>query len=194
METQKPLTAEQRGEMREVVGVFDNLDKLQSAIDDLLTDGFDQTTISVLAPQTVVREAVGDESVTTEKLHGDPKAPHGAYIDPEARNEAKAGLIGALFYIGAIGGAGMALAAGGTLGAAIAAALALGGGGGLIGATLAQLIGSAEATWVKAQMSHGGLLLWARVWDEAKEKTAISIMEKNGGRDVHAQTASAASA
>ncbi|RTL86424.1 MAG: hypothetical protein EKK29_09385 [Hyphomicrobiales bacterium] len=194
METQKPLTSEQRGEVREVVGVFDNLDKLQSAIDDLLTDGFDQTTISVLAPQTVVREAVGDESLSTEQLRGDLKAPHGAYIDPEARNEAKAGIIGALFYIGAISGAGMALAAGGTLGAAVAAALALGGGGGLIGATLAQLIGSAEATWVKAQMSHGGLLLWARVWDEAKERTAVGIMEKNGGRDVHAQTARAAAA
>lgn len=187
METHEPLIPEQRGEVREVVGVFGNLERLQSAIDDLLTDGFDQTTISVLAPHTVVREAVGDESVTTERLNNDPKAPHGAYVDPEARNEAKAGLIGALFYIGAIGGAGMALAAGGTLGAAIAAALALGGGGGLIGATLAQLIGAAEATWVKAQMSHGGLLLWARVWDEAKEKTAISIMEKNGGHDVHAQ-------
>ena len=139
-----------------------------------------------------MREAVGDQSVSTESLGGDPRTRHGAYVDPEARNEAKAGLIGALFYIGAIGGAGMALAAGGTLGAAIAAALALGGGGGVIGATLAQLIGSAEATWVKAQMSHGGLLLWARVWDEAKERTAIDIMQKNGGQDVHAHSATAA--
>jgi hypothetical protein len=192
MEQQKPLTPEQRGEVREVVGVFDDLEGLQSAIDDLLTDGFDQATISVLAPETVVREAVGDESVSAENLRGDPATPRGAYIDPEARNEAKAGLIGALFYIGAIGGAGMALAAGGTLGAAVAAALALGGGGGVIGATLAQLIGSAEATWVKAQMSHGGLLLWARVWDDAKEKAAIDIMQKNGGQDVHAHSTAAA--
>lgn len=191
METQKPLTPEQRGEVREVVGVFDNLDQMQSAIDDLLVDGFDQTTISVLAPQTVVREALGDSSLSAEKLGGSATAPHGAYIDPEARNEAKAGLIGALFYIGAVGGAGMALAAGGTLGAAIAAALALGGGGGIIGATLAQLLGSAEATWVKAQMAHGGMLLWARAWDEAKEKIAIDVMQKNGGHDVHARSATA---
>ncbi|WP_457796346.1 hypothetical protein [Methylocystis sp. S23] len=191
METQNPLTAEQRGRMREVVGVFDNLDKMQSAIDDLLTDGFDQTTISVLAPQAVMREALGDESLSAKELGGNPSAPHGSYIDPEARNEAKAGLIGALFYIGAVGGAGMALAAGGALGAAIAAALVLGGGGGLIGATLAQLIGSAEATWVRAQMEHGGMLLWARAWDEARERTAIEVMKRNGGHDVHAHAATA---
>lgn len=188
---EQPLTPEQRGKVREVVGVFDNLEKMQSAIDDLLTDGFDQTTISVLAPQTVVREAVGDQSLSATTLERDPGAPHGAYIDPEARNEAKAGLIGALFYIGAVGGAGMAMAAGGALGAAIAAALVLGGGGGIIGATLAQLIGSAEATWVQAQMEHGGMLLWARAWDDLKEKTAIDIMQRNGGVDVHAQSATA---
>jgi hypothetical protein len=192
METQKPLTAEQRGEVREVVGVFDNLDQMQSAIDDLLTDGFDQTTISVLAPQTVVREALGDQSLSASALSASPRAPHGTYIDPEARNEAKAGIIGALFYIGAVGGAGVAMAAGGTLGAGIAAALVLGGGGGLIGATLAQLVGSAEARWVKAQLEHGGMLLWARAWDEDKERTAIDVMQRNGGHDVHAHTAAAA--
>jgi len=191
MEIQKPLTSEQRGQMREVVGVFDNLQKMQSAIDDLLTDGFDQTTISVLAPQTVVREAFGDESLSAQGLGANPRAPHGTYIDPEARNEAKAGLIGALFYIGAVGGAGMALAAGGALGAAVAAALVLGGGGGLIGATLAQLVGSAEATWVKAQMEHGGMLLWARAWDDAMERAAIDVMQRNGGHDVHAHSTAA---
>jgi hypothetical protein len=189
METQQALTPEQRGQVREVVGVFDNLDKLQSAIDDLLTDGFDQTTISLLAPEKVVRQKLGDKQVLAEALEDNPAAPRGVYIDPEARNEAKAGLIGALIYIGAVGGAGMVMAAGGALGAAIAAALVLGGGGGLIGATLAQLVGAREAKWLKEQMSHGGLLLWARVWDDAKEKTAISIMQRNGGQDVHAHTA-----
>ncbi|MGJ0509685.1 MAG: hypothetical protein ACR652_21680 [Methylocystis sp.] len=189
MEAQKALTPEQRGQVREVVGVFDNLDKLQSAIDDLLTDGFDQTTISLLAPEKIVRQKMGDEQVPAEALEDNPAAPRGVYIDPEARNEAKAGLIGALIYIGAVGGAGMVMAAGGALGAAIAAALVLGGGGGLIGATLAQLVGAREAKWLREQMSHGGLLLWARVWDEAKEQTAISIMQRNGGHDVHAHTA-----
>ncbi len=184
----QPLTPKQRGEVREVVGVFDNLAQMQSAIDDLLTDGFDQTTISVLAPEAVVRETLGDKSLSTKELEDDPRAPRGTYVDPEARNEAKAGLIGALIYIGAIGGAGVAMAAGGALGPAIAAAVVLGGGGGIIGATLAQLVGSAEATWVTAQIDHGGMLLWARTWDEAKERIAVAVMQKNGGRDVHAHT------
>lgn len=191
METQQALTPEQRGQVREVVGVFDNLEKLQSAIDDLLTDGFDQTTISLLAPERAVREKLGGEPTPAATLEDNPATPRGVYVDPEARNEAKAGLIGALIYIGAVGGAGMVMAAGGALGAAIAAALVIGGGGGLIGATLAQLVGAREAKWLREQMSHGGLLLWARVWDDAKEKTAISIMERNGGQDVHAHTAAA---
>jgi hypothetical protein len=191
METQQPLSPQQRGQVREVVGVFDNLDRLQSAIDDLLTDGFDQTTISLLAPEKAVRERLGDAAAPAGALGDNPAAPRGVYVDPEARNEAKAGLIGALIYIGAVGGAGMVMAAGGALGAAIAAALVLGGGGGLIGATLAQLVGAAEATWLKDQMRHGGLLLWARVWDDSKEHTAIDIMRRNGGHDVHAHTATA---
>lgn len=191
METQQPLTPEQRGEVREVVAVFDNLDALQSAIDDLLTDGFDQSTISLLADEATVREKLGADRVPAEALEDNPAAPRSEYIDPEARNQAKAGLIGALMYIGAIGGAGAVMAAGGALGAAIAAAIVAGGGGGLIGATLAQIVGAREAAWLKDQMQHGGLLLWARVWDDAKEKTAIAIMRRNGGRDVHAHTAAA---
>ncbi len=187
----KPLTPEQRGEVREVVGVFNDLDHLQSAIDDLLTEGFDQTTISLLAPEPVVRAKLGVDHAPEKELQDNAAAPRGVYIDPEARNEAKAGLIGALIYIGAIGGAGVVMAAGGALGATIAAALLVGGGGGLIGATLAQLVGAREATWLKEQMQHGGLLLWARVWDEAKERAAIGVMERNGGRDVHAHTATA---
>jgi len=136
-----------------------------------------------------VRERLGSAAEPAQALEDNPAAPRGVYVDPEARNEAKAGLIGALIYIGAVGGAGMVMAAGGALGAAIAAALVLGGGGGLIGATLAQLVGAREAKWLKEQMSHGGLLLWARVWDDAKERTAINIMQRNGGHDVHAHTA-----
>lgn len=188
----KALTPEQRGEVREVVGVFNDLAHLQSAIDDLLTDGFDHSAISLLANENVVRETMGKEGAPAEELEDNPVTPRREYVDPEARNEAKAGLIGAMTYIGAVGGAGMALAAGGALGAAIAWAVIAGGGGGLIGATLAQLIGAREAKWVKEQMSHGGMLLWARVWDEGREKIAIDIMQKNGGRDVHAHTATAA--
>jgi hypothetical protein len=191
METQEALTAQQRGDLREVVAVFDDLDDLQSAIDDLLTDGFDQSAISLLAAEEAVRETLGAERVPTKDLEDNSSTPRGVYVDPEARNEAKAGLVGALAYIGAIGGAGMVLAAGGALGAAIAAALVCGGGGGLIGVTLVQLVGAREAKWLKDQMQHGGLLLWARVWDETKEKAAIAIMQRNGGRDVHAHTATA---
>jgi hypothetical protein len=78
------------------------------------------------------------------------------------------------------------LAAGGALAAAIASAAIAGGGGGLIGATLARLSSLREASWTEEQLKHGGLLLWARPWDELHERKAMDIMRDNGGRDVHA--------
>ncbi|HYA81163.1 MAG TPA: general stress protein, partial [Methylocystis sp.] len=46
---------EQRKEIHEVVGVFDTLDTVQSAIDDLLSDGFDRSEISLLGEDDAVR-------------------------------------------------------------------------------------------------------------------------------------------
>jgi hypothetical protein len=191
MEMQKPLSPEQSGKVREVVGVFENLDTLQSAIDDLTTDGFDQSNLSLLANESAVREKLGAERIPATQLEENPAAPRREYVSPESRNEAKAALIGGLFYIGAAGGAFATLASGGAFGTALATAALAGGGGGLIGAALARLIGAREASWTQEQMSHGGILLWARVWDEAMEKAAIDIMRRNGGHDVHAHTATA---
>lgn len=191
MEPDKSLSPEQRSQMREVVGVFDNLETLQTAIDDLLVDGFDQSSISLLADEVTVREKFGEGYIPTKDLEDNPATPRSEYVAPESRNEAKAALIGGLFYIGAAGGVFATLASGGAFAAALLAAALAGGGGGLIGATLAELLGAAEADWTQAQMRHGGILLWARVWDAGDERKALDIMEKNGGRDVHAHTLAA---
>jgi hypothetical protein len=189
---ERPLSPEKHGEVREVVGVFENVEKLQSAIDDLLLDGFDHSTISLLANESTVREKLGEDRIPAERLEDNPSAPRREYVSPEARNEAKAALIGGLFYLGAAGGAFATLASGGAFASALAAAAVAGGGGGLLGATLASLLGAREAAWTKEQLSHGGILLWARAWDMDREKKAIEIMQKNGGRDVHAHVAGAA--
>ncbi|MCC3247307.1 hypothetical protein LG047_18630 [Methylocystis sp. WRRC1] len=192
MEEKQVSTPEERREVREVVGVFDTSDALISAIDDLMTNGFDYSTISLLADEQTVREKLGADHIPAKELQDSVVAPRSEYIDPEARNEAKAGVIGGLFYIGAILGAGAVLAAGGALPAAVAGAAIAGGGTGLIGAAIAKWVGYREAQWLEEQMQHGGLLLWARAWDKDKERAAIGIMERNGGRDVHAHSAAAA--
>ncbi len=180
MQPDKPLTSEQR-EVREVVGVFDTLDRLQSTIDDLMVGGFDHAQISLLASEEAVLEKLGPESLPASKLEDNPAAPRTEYVSPESRDKAKAALVGGLFYLGAAGAAWAVLASGGAMAAAIT-----GGSGGLLGAALAGLIGRREATWTEEQLKHGGLLLWARPWDDEHERSAIYILQRHGGHDVHA--------
>ena len=85
-------------EIHEVVGVFDNLAALQSAIDQLLTDGFDRSEISVLAEEKTVAPNRGYRRAV--ELEDDDRAPRLPYIESESLTEGKASLVGGLFYIG----------------------------------------------------------------------------------------------
>ncbi len=171
--------------VREAVGVFDNADRLQEAIDDLMTHGFDQAEISLLARESAVEEKLGHRYSKVSELEDDSKVPRGAYISPESFGAAQGAVIGGLMYVGAGLLLGPVAAAGATL-AGMAAAAAIGGGvGGLFGASLAKLIGERHARHIEEQLKHGGLLLWVRVRDDEREKRAVEILSRRSGRDVH---------
>jgi hypothetical protein len=68
---------------------------------------------------------------------------------------------------------------------AIAATVLAGGAGAAIGGFLARRVGDEHAEYLQNQINHGGLLLWVRTRDEAQEKTAVEILKRNSGRDVH---------
>jgi VIT1/CCC1 family predicted Fe2+/Mn2+ transporter len=180
MDAQERDIQEQRTkQIREVVGVFDNLATLQSAIDELLTDGFDRSEISLLAEE----KAIGSRRAV--ELEDDERAPRLPYIESESLSEGKASLIGGLFYIGAFVGAGALTAAGGILASPIIAGALTGSVAGLAGLVLSKLIGDRQVKWMVSQLEKGGLLLWARTWNEEREREAVSIMQRNGGHDVH---------
>ena len=73
MDAKRATTPEERHELREVVGLFDTVDTLQSAIDDLLTGGFDRSEISLLAEEDKVREKLGDTDVSADSLEDSPQ-------------------------------------------------------------------------------------------------------------------------
>jgi VIT1/CCC1 family predicted Fe2+/Mn2+ transporter len=184
MDAQERDTQEQRTkQIREVVGVFDNLATLQSAIDELLTDGFDRSDISLLAEEKAVAPKSGSRRAV--ELEDDERAPRLPYIESESLSEGKASLIGGLFYIGAFVGAGALTAAGGILASPIVAGALTGSVAGLAGLVLSKLIGDRQVKWMVSQLEKGGLLLWARTWTEEREREAVSIMQRNGGHDVH---------
>ena len=174
--------------VREAVGVFATPERLQEAMDELMTSGFDRADLSLLAAEKAVEEKLGHKYRKVAELEDDPAVPRAAYVSTESVGDAEGGVIGGLMYIGATAAAGAIVATGGTLAAAIAAAALAGGAGGVIGSILAKWIGDHHARHLQEQLDHGGLLLWARTWNAEDEKRAVEILAKHSGQDVHVHT------
>ena len=173
------------GAVREAVGVFNNAENFQDAIDELLSSGFHRAELSLLASEHAVQEKLGHRYKRVNELSDDPRVPRMAYISTEAIGGAEGGLIGALVYVGATAAAGAIVVSGGTLAGVITAMALAGGAGGLIGTLLARWVGDKHADYLQEQMDHGGLLLWVRTRDAAKEEHATEILRKHSARDVH---------
>jgi len=176
--------------IREAVGYFGTAASLQEAIDELMSSGFDRAELSLLASGKTVEEKLGHKYRKVSELEDDAATPRCCYISTESIGAAEGALIGAPLYVGAVAAAGVIVASGGTLAAAITAATLAGGTGGLIGFVLAKLLGDHHAHHLQEQLDHGGLLLWVRTWDVAHEMRAIEILKKHSGRDAHVHSIS----
>jgi hypothetical protein len=179
---------QQKRTIREAVGVFDSPDKLQEAIDELMSSGFDRAELSLLAAEKTVDEKLGHKYRKITELEDDPIVPRCCYVSTESIGDAEGGLIGGLMYVGATAAAGAVVATGGTLALVIAAAALAGGVGGLLGSLLARWVGDHHAHYLQEQLDHGGLLLWVRTWNPDKEKRALKILSGHSGREVHVHT------
>jgi hypothetical protein len=171
--------------VREAVGVFHDRAGFQSAVEELMTAGFDRAELSLLASEHAVETKLGHAYRKVQELEDDPTVPRAAYVGDHSLVEARTGVIGGLAYIGAMIGVGAAVASGGTLVAAIAAAALAGGGGGLIGGWATRFLGRDRAAEMQRQLDHGGLLLWVHLRDDAHEQRAVEILRRNGADDVH---------
>ena len=123
----------------EVVGVFHKPEHLESAIDELLSSGFDRAELSLLASEAAVAEKLGGYYRPASELADDPAVPRAAFVSSAAIGDAEGALIGGLAYVGATVAIGAIVMSGGALGAAIAAAVLAGGTGGLIGSVACAL-------------------------------------------------------
>jgi hypothetical protein len=182
-----PVQAE-ASTVREAVGVFDDTETLQRAIDELMSSGFDRAELSLLAAEATVEKKLGHRYRKVDDLEDDATVPRCCYVSNESIGDAQGGVIGGLMYIGATAAAGAIVATGGTIAAGIAAAALAGGAGGLIGSILAKWIGDRHAQYLQQQLDHGGLVLWVRTWNFDREKRAVEIMTKHSGRDVRVHT------
>jgi hypothetical protein len=171
--------------LTEAVAVFHDGASLQDAVDELLSSGFNQAELSLLASEQAVEEKLGHAYCKVGQLEDDISVPRTAYVSTESRGDEEGGLIGGLVYIGAAAAAGAVVASGGALGSVLVGMAIAGGAGGLIGALLAKLVGDHHARYLQEQLDHGGLLLWVRTRDSAHEKKAVSVLKKHSAHDVH---------
>lgn len=171
---------------REVVGVFHQWANLQSAVDELMLQGFDRAEISMLAGESVVEQKLGHVYKRVSELEDDPEAPLIAFVGRDSLTEGKASAIGALGYVGAVAAVGAVVASGGALAWAIVAGVAAGGGGAAVGTLLSRALGRGRAKDLEAQIDKGGLLLWVRTCDLEHERRAMSILRQHNAEDVHA--------
>ena len=77
------------------------------------------------------------------------------------------------------------VAGGGALAAALVAMGVGGGTSATIGVLLAKLIEKRHADYIADELSHGGLVLWVRTWNQADEESATKILSAHSGQDVH---------
>ena len=110
--------------------------------------GFDSFGINVPAGRRSVERKFGAMYDDVADLEDDPEAPVTGSVDRESRTEAKAVVVGGPFYVGAVGAAGLVVASGGTLVAAVEGAAFADGGGGLIGGVPAMLLHQHDAEYV----------------------------------------------
>jgi hypothetical protein len=172
----------------EVVGVFHKAEHLESAIDELLSSGFDRAELSLLASEAAVAAKLGGYYRPASEMADDPAVPRAAFVSTEAIGDAEGALIGGLAYVGATVAIGAVVMSGGALAAAVAAAVLAGGTGGLIGSALAYWVGHHHAAYLHDQIENGGLLLWVRAWNEADEARALEIIGKHAADKVHSRS------
>jgi hypothetical protein len=175
-------------QVREVVGVFSNVEDFGHAIDELQSSGIDRARLSILAGGSAVGEnlaARGFRSV--RNILDEPDLPRRALVAPEDIGAAQGALVSGLLYVGV--GIGAAIAAG----AARVPLVALMSGGGAVGATiggfLAHRLGEQRATVIERRLAHGGLVLWVRVFTPQDEESVAEILKRRGGTEVHAHGA-----
>lgn len=170
--------------VREVVGVFHDVQGMEDAAEALLADGFDRASVSLIASESTIESKLRHRYDRVGEVQADVHAQQMAYVDSPSLNEAKAGLTGGLAYVGAMVAAGAVVFSGGAAGLAIAAAVAAGGGGAAVGGLLSRFIGKRHADALQHQLDQGGILLWVACPDQEHEERAMDILRRQGAAEV----------
>jgi hypothetical protein len=173
------------GKVREAVGVFDDAERLQAAVDELQVNGFDRSSISTLADGHSVELALGRIYADIREIEDDTDAPRTVVVSRTSLGDAEGVLIGLAVYVPTVIAAGVLAAKGATSGTIAGAVLLAGAAGGLIGYLVARWLERRYLRRYHEQMSHGGMVVWVATRSAEEERRASEILRRAGARDVH---------
>ncbi len=179
----EPETGEVRGgRVREAVAVFDAVADYEAALHALLEAGFAPEEIQMLAGFETVEKKLGHRYRRVEELEDVPEAPRTAFVHLEDLEAGERAVAASLTVLPTLLAGGLVVASSGPLAALLAGAAMA---GGMLATLLAEWLGEHRARELVEQLRHGGILLWVRVDTPEKERRALEILHRHGGRDVH---------
>lgn len=165
-----------RGRNTAVFGIYPSLTSVEISVDELKSEGFRNTDISVLFP-----ESAGTRDFAHEK---NTKAPEGATAGA-GTGAVVGGALGWLVGIGALAipGVGPFIAAGPVM--AALAGMGMGGAvGGIAGALIGMGIPEYEAKRYEGRVKDGGILLSVHSENADWTKRAKEILKRTGAQDI----------
>lgn len=174
-----------RGNIREAVGLFDNEDDVQAAVDDLESHGFSNAAISRPAAPEEVEAAVDHKIHSVQELEDDASVPREAHVDVDSKTERSTVILLIPLYVALLISVAVATANGLELWQGLVISLILGTIGAGVGGFFVYRSVRQRSERERQEQAWGGLLLWVRTGSPTQEQKAMSILRRNAGRDVH---------
>jgi len=171
--------------VREAVGVFEDQESLQAALDELELNGFWREEISVLAPHHKVKEKLLTANPDLVTIMDHPDTPRAVFIPKEVMGEIMGSLVGVPLYLGASLGGMAAIFEGAGWFHILLGIIA----GGLVGTILGGIVTLITTKWwnshIHRQIRNGGLVLWVNIRSPDQESKAWHILSDNRARYLH---------
>ena len=142
--------------IREVVAVFDSREALENAIEDLQSNGFDRSQLTLLASRDTVEEQLRQPLDDVHEVADDPATPRSEPLERPDVGNLMGVAVGPPAAFAALATAGVIALAGGPLAGIAVGALAAGGGVGALGALLAKSFNDQVVAEFQDQIEHGG--------------------------------------
>jgi len=159
--------------VREAVGLFAARDAFDAAVAALRAAGFDRTDLSLMGSHDSLEAAAEDDAPVDSTLRA---------------------LLGEARVVEPLTWAGGIMLAGGPVLAGIAGLIAAGIGAVAVKDVLAEVLSVSDHDDFERALEAGGLILWVRCADAAREESAQKILRAHGGQNVHMHEADPAPA